>query len=119
MRMGKKITRRIFRVSSCVIYTIIGKYVCIDYLGTKKSKLSELNLGGTVKYKNIDMDYENVLGIRIPDLLLIFLSCQDSLKDNKSVVILKCPHSMFEYYSNKDSLFLIVTKTITKDFHLR
>ena len=32
----KKITRKMFRVLSCVIYTIIGKYVCIDYLGSEK-----------------------------------------------------------------------------------
>ena len=43
----KKITGKMFRVLSCVIYTIIGKYVCIDYLGYEKSKLSDLHLGGT------------------------------------------------------------------------
>ena len=39
---GKKIIRKLFRVFSCVIYTIIDKYVCIDYLGTKKLKVSDL-----------------------------------------------------------------------------
>ena len=29
-------TRKMFRVLSCVIYTIINKYVCIDYLGYDK-----------------------------------------------------------------------------------
>ena len=29
-------TKNIFRVLSCVIYTIISKYVCIDYLGSEK-----------------------------------------------------------------------------------
>ena len=43
----KKSTRKMFRVLSCVIYTIIVKYVCIDYLGSEKSKLSDLRLGGT------------------------------------------------------------------------
>ena len=57
---------------SCVIYTIIGKYFCIGYLGSDKSKLSGLHIGGTGKYKHNDMDYENVLGIGIPYLLLIF-----------------------------------------------
>ena len=55
---------------SCVIYTIIGKYVCIDYLGSEESKLSDLHLGGTGKYKHYDKDYDNVLGIFIPDILL-------------------------------------------------
>ena len=42
---GKKIISTLFRVLSCVIYTIINKYVCIDYLGSEKSKLSDLRLG--------------------------------------------------------------------------
>ena len=37
--------RKMFRVLSCVIYTIIDRYVCIDYLGTETKKISELNLG--------------------------------------------------------------------------
>ena len=57
-----------FRVLSCVIYTIIGKYVCIDYLGSKKSKLSDLHIGCNGKNKHNDTDYNNVLGIGIPDL---------------------------------------------------
>ena len=35
---GKTIIRKLFRVLSCVIYTIIDKYVCIDYFGSDKSK---------------------------------------------------------------------------------
>ena len=66
----KKITRKMFRFLSSVIHTIIGKYVCIEYLGSEKSKLSDLHLGGTGNYKHYDMDYENVLGIGITDLLL-------------------------------------------------
>ena len=41
---GKTIIRKLFRVLSCIIYTIIDKYVCIDYLGPEKSKLSDLKL---------------------------------------------------------------------------
>ena len=33
---GKTIIRKLFRVLSCVIYNIISKYVCIDYLGSNK-----------------------------------------------------------------------------------
>ena len=32
----EKIARKMFRVLSCVIYTIISKYFCIDYLGYEK-----------------------------------------------------------------------------------
>ena len=97
----KKNTRKMFRVLSCVIYTIIRKYVLIDYLGSEKSKLSDLRLGITERYKHLDKDYDNVLGIGIPDLLLIFLSCRGFSKKSESVVILKCLHRMSEYYFNK------------------
>ena len=62
-----------FRVLSCVIYTIIIKYVCIDYLGSEKSKLSYLRLGVSGRYKHIDKNYDNVLGFGIPDILLKFV----------------------------------------------
>ena len=68
--------KKMFRVLSYVIYTIIRKYVCIDYLVSDKSKLSDLRLGVSGMYKHFDMDYENVLGIGIPDLLFNLLSCQ-------------------------------------------
>ena len=86
---------------SCVIYTIISKYVCIDYLGSEKEKLSDLRLGVSGRYKHIANNYDNVLGFEIPDLLLNLLSCQGFSKNNKSGVILKCPYRMSEYYFNK------------------
>ena len=85
-----------FRVSSCVIYTIISKYFCIDYLGYDKSKLSELRLGVSGRYKNFDTGYDNVLGTGIPDLLLNLLSFHGFSKNNESVVILKCANRMSE-----------------------
>ena len=99
--------KEIFRVLSCVIYTIISKYVYIDSLGSEKSKLSYLCLGVTGRYKYLDKNYDNVLGFVIPDLLLNLLSCQGFLKNNGSVVILKCPHRMFEYYFNKGFIIFI------------
>ena len=41
------------RVLSCVIYTIISNYVCIDHLGSEKTKLSDLGLGIAGSYKHI------------------------------------------------------------------
>ena len=38
----KKNPKPIFRVLSCVIYTMIKKYVCIDNLGSESKKLGEL-----------------------------------------------------------------------------
>ena len=68
----EKNAKKMFRVLSCVIYTIKSKYVCIDYLGSEKSKLIYLSLGVTERYKHIDKNYDKVLGFGIPDLLFIF-----------------------------------------------
>ena len=112
MRIDEKNTKKMFRVLSCVIYTIISRYVCIDYLGYEKSKSGYLCLGVSGRYNQLDKIYDNVLGFGIPYILLNFLSCQGFLKNNEYVVIIKCPHRMSEYYLKKDSLFLILTNTI-------
>ena len=78
----EKNTSQIFRVLSCVIYTIMRKYVCIDYLGYEKSKLSYLRLGVTGRYKHLHKNYDKLLGFGIPDLLLNLLSCQGFLNNN-------------------------------------
>ena len=101
MRVVKKIISKLFIVLSSVIYNIIDKYVCIDYLGSEKSKLSDLRIGVTGRYKHLDKNYDNVLGFRIPDLLLNLLSFHGFSKNNEYVVIIKCPNSMSEYYFNK------------------
>ena len=54
-----------------------------------------------MRYKHLDKDYYNVLGFVIPDLLFNFLSCRGFSNNNESVVILKCPHRMSEYFFNK------------------
>ena len=86
---------------SCVIYAIISKYFCIDYLGSEKAKLSDLRTRVSSKYKRLDKNFDNVLGFGIPDLFLNLLSCRGFSNNNEYVVILKCPHRMSEYYFNK------------------
>ena len=105
--LGSSNTRKMFKVLSCVIYTIIDRYVCIDYLGKEIMKISELRLGCTLKSKHEGMDYENLFGIGITDLLLNMLSCHIFLNNNESIVILKCPNRMSEYYFNKGFIQLI------------
>ena len=97
----EKFIRKLFRILSSVICTIIKKYVCIDYLGSEKSKLSYLKIGCTGSSKHNGMDYNNILGIGIPYLLLNLLSCHGFLNNNDSVVILKFSNRMSEYYFNK------------------
>ena len=42
-----------FRVLSCVIYTIIKNYVCIDYLDCQSKKLSEITVGSIEGSKHV------------------------------------------------------------------
>ena len=98
---GKINPRKIFKVLSCVIYTIIEKYICIDYLGTEKNKITDLKIGCTLSSKHYGMDYNNLFGIGITDILLNVLSCHGFLKNDDSIVILKFPNRMSEYYFNK------------------
>ena len=74
------------------MYTIIDRYVCIDYLGTETKKISELNLGWSLKTRHENKDYDNLFGIGIPDFFMNILSCQGFLNNNESIVILKCPN---------------------------
>ena len=74
-------------------------FVLIIYVLRKT--LSDLRPGVAGSYKHLREKFDNVLGFVIPYLLLNLLSFQGFLKNNKSVVILKCRHRMFEYYFNK------------------
>ena len=84
-----------------VIYTIIINYVCIDYLGSDKEKLSELVIGSGGRFKHVKKSYDNILGIVIPDLLMDLMSCHGFFKKKDYVVIPKRPNRMFEYYFSK------------------
>ena len=98
------------KLLSCVIHIIIRNYVCIDYLGSERNFLSELRLGSGGSYKHANKNYDNVLGIGIPYLLMNFMSCHGFLKNKDSVVILKCPNRIFEYYLSKGFIHLDCNK---------
>ena len=91
---------KMFKVLSCVIYTIIDRYVCIDYLGTETRKISEIHLVFSLKTRHENKDYDNLFGIGIPEIFMNMLSCQGFLNNNESIVILKCPNMISQYYFN-------------------
>ena len=99
--LGSYSTKKVFKVLSCVLYTMIEKYVCIDYLCTLNKILSELNIGTTLLNKHDDQDNNNLFGIGIPDILMNMVSCHGFINNNDSIVILKCPNQMSQYYFNK------------------
>ena len=57
-------------------------------------KKSEMKLGLSLKTKHEGMDYDNLFGIDIPDILMNMLSCQGFINNNESILILKCPNRM-------------------------
>ena len=64
-------TRFFLKVLSCVVYTIIDRYVCIDYFLYIKKKKSEIKLGLSLKTKHEGMDYDNLLVLVYLKLSLI------------------------------------------------
>ena len=86
---------------SCVIYTIISNYVCIEYLASESKTFIELLVDSGGGYKNEEKSYDKILGLGIPDLLMNLMSCHGFLKNKDLVVILKCPKKMFEYNLSK------------------
>ena len=51
---------------SCVIYTIIKNYVCIDYLACQSKILSEIPVGYRGGSKHGEKSFDQILGIGIP-----------------------------------------------------
>ena len=103
----RKHPKKAFKVLSCVIYTIIGNYVCIDYSACEWKKLSE---------QPVDIgSYDKIFGIGIPDLLMNLMSCNIFIKNINPIVILKYPKRILEYYFSKGfNLFDCNTNNLSK-----
>ena len=99
----RKNPKKYSKVLSCVIYTIISNYVCMDYLACEWEKLSELTVGTGGVFKHRNKSYDKILGIGIPYLLINLISYHSFLKNKNYVVMLKYPKRMLEYYLSKGS----------------
>ena len=68
-----EIPKQLYRVLSCVFYSQIENYVCIDYLSYKLKTL--ILISSKTKFE--DTSFNILLGIGIPELLLnlSILSC--------------------------------------------
>ena len=97
----RKNPKKFFKVLSCAIYTILSNYVCIDYLASELKTLSVLRVGSGGGYKHEEKNYDTILEIGIPYLLMNLMFCHGFLKNKDPVVILKCPKRMLEYYFSK------------------
>ena len=92
-----EIPRKLYRVLSFVVYTLIENYVCIDYLLCQSKTLSDISINQTFKDKSFNI----LLGIAIPELLLGLVSCHGFMKKEDSTVILNCRTHLINNYSSK------------------
>ena len=63
--------KKVYRVLSCVLYSIIENYVCIDYLSCQSKTLSTIYSNRIFKQTSFNI----LLGIGIPELLLNLVPC--------------------------------------------
>ena len=102
---------------SCVIYTIIKNYVCIDYLACQLKQLIEI----TVSYKEGSKKRESfdiILGIGITDFLMNLMSFHGFFENIHSVVVLKCSKRMLEYYFSKGFTILECNDNNLENFRM-
>ena len=89
--------KKVYRVLSCVVYTLIDNYVCIDYLLCQSKTVSDISSNSTFKYTSFNL----LLGIGIPELLLNLLYCHRFTKKPNSTVILNFRSRLINNYLSK------------------
>ena len=112
MRIDEKNTKKMFRVLSCVIYTIISRYVCIDYLGYERAKLSGLRLGVSWRYKHLDKIMTTYWDL---EFQIYYLICYLVRASRRTMNMLSYSNVLIGCFNTiliKDSIFLILMKTI-------
>ena len=65
-----------FRFLSCVAYSVIDNYVCIDYLGCQSKKLSVMYYDKIYEARS----YNESIRIGIPEVLMNIISCNGFMK---------------------------------------
>ena len=63
--------QELFKVLSCVIHIFIENYVCIDYLACQSNQFCDICIDGNY----LEIGFNKLLGIGIPDLLMDLLLC--------------------------------------------
>ena len=84
---------------SCVVYTLIDNYVCIEYLSCQSKTLSTISCNPTFE----DTNFNILLSIGIPELLLDLVSCHGFMKKQNSTVMLNCRTRLINNYLSKGS----------------
>ena len=79
-------SKKMYRVLSCVVYSLIYNYVCIEYLTCQLKTSSSISSKPTFEQTSFNI----LLGIGIPELLLDLVSCHGFMKKPNSTVMLNC-----------------------------
>ena len=87
-----EIEKEVYRVLSCVVYTLMDNYIFIDYLSCQSKTLSNISINSAFK----DTSFNLLLGICIPELLLNLGSCHVLTKKPNSTVILNFRSSLIK-----------------------
>ena len=83
-----------YRVLSCVLYSVIDNYVCIDYLCCNYKTLRVISSDKIFE----EASYNKLLGIDISEVLMNLISCHVFTKKPNSTVILVCHSRLVNYY---------------------
>ena len=99
---GGKDIRNVYRVLSCVVYTLIDNYVCIYYLLCQSKTLPGISNIPIFK----EISFNLLLGIGISEMLLNLVSCHGCMMKYNSTVTLNCLSRLINNYLSK-GLFII------------
>ena len=91
---NEEIQKLMYRVISCVVYSLIDNYVCIDYLLCQSKVLRSISSQPTFE----DTRFSILLGVVIPELLLNLVSCHGFMKKPNATVILYCRSRVINSY---------------------
>ena len=94
MRIMEKYPKKVHRVISCVVYSLIYNYVCIEYMSCQSKTLSFISYKPTFEQTSFNI----LLGIGIPELLLDLVSCHSFTKKLYSTVILNFRYRLINNY---------------------
>ena len=89
--------KKVYRELSCVVYSLVDNYVCIDYLLFQSKTLSSISSQKTFEQTSFNI----LLGIGIPELLMNLVSCHGFMKKPNSTVILNCRYFLINDYLAK------------------
>ena len=89
--------KKVYRVLSCVVYSHIYNYDCIDYLSCQSKTLISIESKPTFEQTSFNI----LIGIGIPELLLNLVSFHRFMKKPNSTVILNFRSRLVNNYLEK------------------